>query len=101
MGQAPPLPRLLGEVKRRLDDFDVHGLASEEFRRAVYTLYEMVRDIYAALVEVEREFDDAYEAFSKIVEKQETARARELLDTILGEEGDGKDGKKVGTGQYL
>lgn len=101
--QEQRLPRMLGEVKRRLDTFDVHSLPSEEFRRAVYLLYEMVRDMHSALQEVEREFDDAYEAFSRIADKQDTMRARELLGGIIGkaeEEEDNKDASKR-PGNYL
>lgn len=97
------LSRLLDESKRRLDGFDVHGIPNEEYRRAVYLLYEIVKDLHTALMEVEREFEDAYEAFKKIVEKQESQRARDFIGSIIAEaEDDEKKSKpKSITGNYL
>lgn len=97
------LPRLLGEVKTRLDRFDVHGIASEEFRRAVYTLYEMVRDIHGALMEVEREFEDAYEAFKRIAEKQQELRTADILGNLIAAEDEklDKKDKSAHAGNYL
>lgn len=97
------LSRLLDESKRRLDGFDVHGIPSEEYRRAAYSLYEIVKDLHTALIEVEREFEDAYAAFKKIVEKQEAQRARDFIGSIIAEaEDEGKKEKpKAITGNYL
>jgi asparagine synthetase A len=95
------LRRLLSELERRLDKFDAHGIASEEFRRSVYTLYEIARDLHSALREVESEFQDAYEAFKKIADQQTSIRARELVESIMAEDSDDGGKSKKSVGNYL
>lgn len=96
------LSRLLDESKRRLDAFDVHGIPSEEYRRAAYLLYEIVKDLHTALQEVEREFDDAYEAFKNIVQKQEAQKAHDYIGAIISEvEGQDKKSARAISGNYL
>lgn len=96
------LHRAVTESARRLDEFDAHAIPSEEFRRAVYTLYEIIRELHAGLRECEKEFQDAYDAFTRIAEKTEAARTRDMLGALL-EEPEEKANKEVAEmlGGYL
>jgi predicted deacylase len=96
------LSQRLEDMKRRLDGFDAHDLPNEDMRRAIYKLYEIVKDMHTTLTEVDREFADAHEAFTKMADQQETMQARQLLGAIKEQvEGKKDDEDTKRTGQYL
>lgn len=104
MGQQALQP-LLEQLSNQLQEFDAHDLPDAEMRRAVYKLYEMIRAISQSLAAVEREFNDAFEAFNVLGSKVENTRSSNLISTLL-EKGMEKPDEELGgtapqVGQYL